>query len=86
MNRRDVLKLGAAAMGLSACAGRLGGSDAVDHAKAARIAYRQSLTGRPRAGVTAAGQEVAEQGNGRLSLRPEALGRHRGSRPGTSTC
>jgi cholesterol oxidase len=84
MNRRDVLKLGAAAMGLSACAGRLGGSDAVDHAKAARIAYRQSLTGRPRAGVTAAGQEVAEQGNGRLSLRPEALGRHRGSRPGSA--
>ena len=78
-----MLKLAATAVGLTACAGRhdgpLGG-----HAKAARAAYRQSLSGRPRAGVTAAGEEVAELGSGHLSLAPESLERHRGSRPGSA--
>ncbi len=84
MHRRDVLKLAAVAAGLGACGGRHGVADSVDHARAAQTAYRQSLAGRRRAGVSAAGDEVTEYGLGQLSLAPEALGRHRGSRPGAA--
>jgi len=54
----------------------------VDHAGAARKAYEDSLTALRRTVVTPSGEEISEAGTGRLSLGPEALRPHRGSRPG----
>ena len=82
VSRRDLLKIGAVAAGAAACRTGLSGVEPIDHAGAARRAYEESLKGLRRTGVTAAGVEVAETGTGRLSLLPEALRAHRGSRPG----
>ena len=83
VSRRDLLKIGAVAAGAAACQTVLsGGVKPIDYAGAARQAYEESLRGLRRTGVMAAGVEVAETGTGRLSLGPEALRAHRGSRPG----
>jgi cholesterol oxidase len=83
LSRRDLLKIGAVAAGAAACRTAIsGGVEPIDHAGAARKAYEESLAGLRRTGVTAAGVEVSETGTGRLSLGPEALRAHRGSRPG----
>ncbi len=82
ISRRDLLKIGAMAAGAAACRTGLSGVEPIDHAGAARRAYEESLKGLRRTGVTAAGVEVAEAGTGRLSLLPEALRAHGGSRPG----
>jgi hypothetical protein len=88
LGRRDVLKLGALAVGAAACRGGiirtapvLRGSDP-DYAAEAAKAYEKSLKALRRTGVTPAGAEAAERGSGRLSLGPEGLRAHRNSRPG----
>ncbi len=83
LSRRDLLKIGAVAAGAAACRTAIsGGVEPIDYAGAARKAYEESLAALRRTGVTAAGVEVPETGTGRLSLGPEALRAHRGSRPG----
>lgn len=83
LSRRDLLKLATVAAGAAACRAAIpGGVEPIDYAGAARRAYEESLAGLRRTGVTAAGVEVPETGTGRLSLGPEALRAHRGSRPG----
>lgn len=83
LSRRDLMKLAAVAAGAAACGtGMPGGVEPTDLAGAARRSYEGSLVKLRRTGVTAAGAEVPEAGTGRLSLGPEALRSHRGSRPG----
>jgi cholesterol oxidase len=87
LSRRDLLKIGAVAAGAAACRTGIpgvlsGGVEPIDYAGAARQTYEESLKALRRTGVTAAGVEVPETGTGRLSLGPEALRAHRGSRPG----
>ena len=79
LSRRAFLKVGALAAGAGACrSGRRG----PDYAGDAQKLYAQSLRAMRRTTVTAAGAEVAEQGNGLLSLEPDALLAHRDARPG----
>jgi cholesterol oxidase len=88
LGRRDVLKLGALAVGAAACRGGiirtapiLRGSGP-DYAAEAAKAYEESLKALRRTGVSPAGAEATENGSGRLSLGPEGLRAHRNSRPG----
>jgi cholesterol oxidase len=87
LGRRDVLRVGALAAGTAAWPGCVGrpailGPPEPDHAGAARRAYRDSVKALRRTAVTPAGEEVAEQGRGRLSRGPRDLRAHRGARPG----
>jgi len=86
LSRRDVLRIGAMSAAAAACRGPIsaGGppEGVVDHARAARKAYEDSLAALRRTVVTPTGKEISQAGTGRLSLGPEALRPHRGSRPG----
>jgi cholesterol oxidase len=81
LSRRDVLKLGALAVGAGACRTGLPGGG-VDHAALAQAAYHDSLARLQRRGVTPSGDEVPEHGTGQLSQGPEELLLHRNARPG----
>jgi cholesterol oxidase len=81
------VRIGAIAAGAAACRSSIpgvisGGPEPVDHGGIARAAYEESLFALRRTVVTPAGDEVAEAGNGRLSVGPEALRAHRNARPG----
>jgi cholesterol oxidase len=87
LGRRDVLKLGVVAAGVAACRGGIIRTAPIfrtgpDYVALAGKNYEESLKALRRTGVTPAGVETPEQGTGRLSLGPDALRTHKGSRPG----
>ena len=83
LSRRQVLRLGGAALASAALPGCVTVLPArTGLAEAAQAAYRDSLTRLNRQAVRADGSEVSERGTGVLAAPPERLRAARDSRPG----
>ena len=89
LGRREFLKLGATAAGVTASSTAFSGcvlrsllAGPREHAIAAQAAYHKSLAALSRSVVPPSGDESVQTGADRLSLAPDALATHRAARSG----